>query len=154
MKKLLIMIILLLVFTNTTVHGQALDAFIEILKMDANTQKSTIFRTNMRLNKAEGDKFWPVYESYERDLDIINNERIEVIRDYARNYNNLSDEDSEAIAKKAFKLQEKRVKLRKKYFKKFKKVSSSKTATKFFQLENRVNLILDMKIASKLPLIK
>ncbi len=153
MKKLLIMIIVLLL-ANTTVYGQALDAFIEILKTDANTQKSTIFRVKMKLNKLEGDKFWPVYANYESELDKINNERIEVIRYYARNYNHLSDNESEVLAKKAFKLQEKRIKLKKKYFKKFKKVSSSKTATRFFQLENRVNLIFDMKIASKLPLIK
>ena len=89
-----------------------------------------------------------------RELDKINNERIEAIRYYARNYNHLSDEKSETLAKKVFKLQEQRIKLKKKYFKKFKKVSSSKTATKFFQLENRVNLLFDMKIASKLPLIK
>ncbi len=153
MKKILIITIVLLL-ANTTVYGQALDAFIEILKADANMQKSSIFRAKMKLNKAEGDKFWPVYENYERELDKINNERIEAIRYYARNYNHLSDEKSETLAKKVFKLQEQRIKLKKKYFKKFKKVSSSKTATKFFQLENRVNLLFDMKIASKLPLIK
>ncbi len=109
MKKILIVIIVLVMF-NATVYGQALDAFIEILKTDANTQKSTIFRKKMKLNKLEGDKFWPVYEDYEHELDKINNERIEVIRYYARNYNHLSDNESEVLAKKAFKLQIKKIK--------------------------------------------
>ena len=153
MKKLLIIFTLLLL-ANTTVYGQALDAFIEILKTDVKTQKSTIIRVNMKLTKAEGDKFWPVYEDYERDLDKINNERIAIIQYFARSYHHLTDEESEEIAKKVFKWREKRIKLKKKYYKKFKKVSSSKTATKFFQLENQVSLLFDLQIASKLPLIK
>ena len=146
--------IIVLLLANTTVYGQALDAFIDILKTDVKTQKSTIIRVNMNLNKAEGDKFWPVYENYERELDKINDERIEIIRYFARNYNQLTNEESEEIAKNAFKWREKRIKLKKKYYKNFKKVSSSKTATKFFQLENQVSLLFDLQIASKLPLIK
>ena len=158
MKKLLIVIIVLLL-TNTTVYGQALDAFIDgafikLLKKDIKTQKSTVIRVNMNLNKAEGYKFWPVYENYERDLDKINDERIAIIQYYARHYNHLSNEESEEIAKKAFKWREKRIELKKNYYKKFKNVSSSKTATKFFQLESQVSLLFDLQIASKLPLIK
>ena len=146
--------IIMLILAQTTVYGQALDAFIDILKTDVKMQKSTIIRVNMKLTKAEGDKFWPVYEDYERDLDKINNERIAVIRYYARNYNHLTDEESEEIARKVFKWREKRIKLKKKYYKKFKNVSSSKTATKFYQLENQISLLFDLQIASKLPLIK
>jgi hypothetical protein len=153
MKKILITTIVLLL-VNTAVYGQALDAFIDILKTDVKIQKSTIIRVNMKLTKAEGDKFWPVYKNYEHDLDKINDERIAVIRYYARNYNHLTDEESEELAKKVFKWREKRIKLKKNYYKKFKKVSSSKTATKFFQLENQLSLLYDLQIASKLPLIK
>ncbi len=153
MRKLFIIIIALLL-TNTTVYGQSLDAFTELLKTDIKTQKSTIIRINMNLNKAEGDKFWPVYENYERDLDKINDERIAIIQYYARHFNHLSNEESEDIAKKAFKWREKRIELKKKYYKKFKNVSSSKTATKFFQLENQASLLFDLQIASRLLLIK
>ena len=108
----------------------------------------------MKLTREEGNNFWPVYENYERDLDKIDDERVAVIQYYARHYNHLSNEESEEIAKKAFKWQEKRIELKKKYYKKFKNVSSSKTATKFFQLENQASLLFDLQIASRLPLIK
>jgi hypothetical protein len=44
--------------------------------------------------------------------------------------------------------------LKKKYFKKFDKVLPSKTVAKFFQLENQINLLIDLQIASELPFIK
>jgi hypothetical protein len=41
--------------------------------------------------------------------------------------------------------------LKKKYFKKFNRVLPAVTVVKFFQLEHRLDLVIDMKIASALP---
>jgi len=56
--------------------------------------------------------------------------------------------------KEVFKLEGKRTKLKKKYFKKLDRVLPSKTVAKFFQLENQILLLIDLQIASELPLIK
>ena len=41
--------------------------------------------------------------------------------------------------------------LKKRYFKKFNKVVPALTVTKFFQLEHRIDLLMDMKVESALP---
>ena len=53
-----------------------------------------------------------------------------------------------------FALEKRRTKLKKKYFKKFEKALSAITAAKFIQVENQINLLIDLQIASDLPLIK
>jgi len=66
----------------------------------------------------------------------------------------MTDEKAKELVDRALRLEGKRTKLKKKYFKKFDKVLPSKTVAKFFQLENQINLLIDLQIASELPLIK
>ncbi len=153
MKKLLIIIIALL-SVNTIAYGQDVNAYIELLRADVKTQRIAIIKENMQFTEAESSAFWPVYKEFEYELDRINDERVELIKDYARNYFNLTDEKSEELIKKVFKWEEKRIKLKKKYFKKFKKALSSIIAAQFFQLERQISLLIDLQIASQLPLIK
>jgi len=51
-------------------------------------------------------------------------------------------------------LEKKRTKLKKKYFKRFERALSATIAAKFIQVENQINLLIDLQIASELPLIK
>ena len=41
--------------------------------------------------------------------------------------------------------------LKKKYYKKFNKVLPALTVAKFFQLEHRIDLMMDMQVGSSLP---
>lgn len=150
MRKLLVVIVVLLI-ANTIAYGQDVNAYIELLRSDVKTQKIAIIKEAMQFTGVESSAFWPVYKKYEYELDEINDERVELIKDYALNYNNLTDEKSEELIKKTFKWEEKRIKLKKRYFK---KTLSSTIAAKFFQLERQISLVNDLQIASQLPLIK
>ena len=47
-----------------------------------------------------------------------------------------------------------RVKLMRNYYKKFSKALSPKMAAKFLQVENQIWMLMDVQIASELPLVK
>ncbi|NIO05463.1 MAG: hypothetical protein GTN74_12870 [Proteobacteria bacterium] len=150
MKRLLLVI----VFVLATTVAYAQDAYIELLRSDVKTKKVAIITQAMRFTEEEASAFWPLYREYELDLTKIGDERIALIKDYAQNYQAMTDEKAKKLAEKSFKLEGKRTKLKKKYFKKFDKVLPSRTVAKFFQLENQINLLVDLQMASKLPLIK
>jgi len=150
MKKLLLIIVFVLVSTV----GYAQEAYIELLRSDVKTQKVAIITEVMQFTNEEGNAFWPVYREYEVELAKIGDTRIALIKDYAQNYETMTDEKAKELIQRALKLEERRTKLKKKYFRKFDKVLSSKTVAKFFQLENQINLLIDVQIASELPLIK
>ena len=97
--------------------------------------------------------FWPIYREYDLELTKIGDERLAMIKDYAEHYQTLTDEKAKELMEKAFQLQQKRIKLRRAYFKKMDKVLPSKVVAKFFQLEHQIILLLDLQIASELPLI-
>lgn len=150
MKKLL----LIMVFVLVSAVGYAQEAYIELLRSDVKTQKVAIITEAMQFTNEEGNAFWPIYREYEVDFAKIGDARIVLIKDYAQNYETMTDEKAKELVQRGLKLEERRTKLKKKYFRKFDKVLSSKTVAKFFQLENQINLLIDLQIASELPLIK
>ncbi len=153
MKKLLLIIIVLL-FSNTVAYGKGVDAYVELLKSDVRTQKVAVITEAMQFTDEESSAFWPVHREYELELSKIVDDRIELIRDYVQNYDNLTDKTARELAKNVFALEKRRTKLKKKYFKRFERALSATIAAKFIQVENQINLLIDLQIASELPLIK
>jgi hypothetical protein len=153
MKKLLLIIIVLLL-VNTVAYGKDVDAYVELLKSDVRTQKVAIISKALQFTYEESSVFWPVHREYELELSKIIDDRIELINNYVQNYDNLTDEKARELARKVFALEKKRTKLKKKYFKRFERALSATIAAKFIQVENQINLLIDLQIASELPLIK
>ncbi len=153
MKKLLFVIIALFLI-NTVTYGSGIDAYIELLRSDARTQKVAVVAEALQLTDEESTAFWPVHREYELELSKIIDDRIELIKNYAQNYDNLTNEKAKELARKVFALEKRRTKLKKKYFKKFEKALSAIIAAKFIQVESQINLLIDLQIASELPLIK
>ena len=153
MRKLLFIIIALLL-VNTVAYGKDVDAYVELLKSDVRTQKVAIISKALQLTYEESSAFWPVHREYELELSKIIDDRIELINNYVQNYDNLTDEKARELARKVFSLEKRRTKLKKKYFKRFERALSATIAAKFIQVENQINLLIDLQIASKLPLIK
>jgi hypothetical protein len=74
-----------------------------------------------------------------------------VVKEYTQKYPNLSDSEAKAMAERMFDYDSRLAALKKRYFKKFNKVLPALTVTKFFQLERRIDLLMDMKVESSLP---
>jgi hypothetical protein len=154
MKKLLLIIVILLL-ANTVSYGGDVTGYIELLKSDMRTEKVAIITEAMQLTKEEASVFWPVQREYELELSHLIDDDIGVIRDYVQHYENLTDEKAGELVDRVFVLEKKRLKLKKKYFKKFEKALSTTIAAKFMlQVEEQINLLIDLQIASELPLIK
>src|SRR5258705_8332498 len=103
MKRLLIMMAAALSFIAAPpAHGQDkgtkfgdkelnLSAYGELLRADIQVQKVAIVTQVMDMSDDEGTKFWPLYRQYQTELMALNDIKLGVIRDYAKNYDNLTD---------------------------------------------------------------
>jgi len=131
----------------------AQEKYIELLRQDIKKEKVGIITEVMDFTEEQAGIFWPIYREYDLELTKIGDERLAMIKDYAEHYLTLTDEKAKELMEKAFHLQQKRIKLRRAYFKKMDKVLPSKVVAKFFQLEHQIILLLDLQIASELPLI-
>src|SRR3954465_15816290 len=69
-----------------------LRAYVELLRSDIRSQRVAIITELMDFTEADDAKFWPVYREYETELTKINDDRLTLIKEYAANYQTLSDE--------------------------------------------------------------
>jgi hypothetical protein len=134
------------------INEPSLDSYIESLRADLRANKVAIITEAMQLNDQDSKLFWPVYRKYEADLMKVNDERIALIEAYDDKFTTMTDADAKTMIDQSLGIDSSRIDLKKKYSKEFQKAGlSSLTVGKFLQLEHRLDLLIDLKIASELP---
>jgi hypothetical protein len=156
MTKNVFRALLLLALVAASVPGafsqQAdVDSLLDAVRADMRADKITIVSQAMKLQPAESETFWVVYHEYESEVIKLNDQRIAFLKDYAAKYGTLSNADAKTLANRFFDWETSRTKLRKTYFDKFAKATSAATAAKFFQVEHRLDLLVDLDLANQIP---
>jgi hypothetical protein len=156
MRKLFAALLLSLFAFSTVSAAQSnepsLDSYIESLRADLRADKVAIITEAMRLNDQDSKIFWPEYRKYEAEVTKINDQRVALIKAYADKFTTMTDADAKAMIEQSLDFESRRTDVKKKYAKEFQKAGlSSLTVAKFLQLEHRLDLLVDMKIASELP---
>ena len=138
---------------GTDTEKKNIQEYIELLRADVRQEKSQIMGAVMQLDASEAAKFWPIYEEYDGELTTLNNLRSENILEYSRTYNQMTDEKAEELIKRALDYQKQRSELLGKYFDRVKQSLGAITAARFLQIEHQLLLIIDLQIASSLPIV-
>ena len=71
------------------------DYDIQSLRKDLRSAQKQLIAANMPLTDAEAQKFWPMYEQYDAEKVKINDDKLLVIKDYAVNFENLTDNQAQ-----------------------------------------------------------
>ncbi len=132
----------------------AQDAYLELLKSDIKTQKKLIIAEVMELSEQEASLFWPLYNEFEFELSKLQDAQFAVIKDYADNFESLTDAKAKELWLKAVKIREQKQKINKKFFKKMDKVLPSITVVKFFQVNNLVENLIQLQLSSSIPFVE
>jgi hypothetical protein len=132
----------------------SMDQDIDLLRKDIRSQKKQMIAANMKLTDKEAEQFWPIYDQYTAELVKINDKKYAVIKQYAQNYDTLSDDQAMALMKQAIEVDGSVSQLRLRYMPIFSKVISGKKTATFFQLDRRLVGIIDLQLASQIPLVE
>ena len=116
MKKLFLFAFL---FSITSVLAQDADSYIEVLKSEIKTDKKAIITETMGFTEKESQAFWPIYNEFEHELSKLSDKRISNIKDFAANYDSLSDKKADELIKNSFSYLNDRLDLNKKYLVKY-----------------------------------
>jgi small-conductance mechanosensitive channel len=126
----------------------------ETLREEVKADKKALTAENLKLTYTEGKAFWPLYESYQKDLDKINERRASLITDYAKEYRerSLSDKKAKQLISSYLDIEEDLVKLKKSYLKKLSAVIPDKKVMTYIQMENKIQAIIRFDFALGIPL--
>jgi hypothetical protein len=129
------------------------DSDIQLLRSDVQADKNAIIAHTMQFSDPESTAFWPVYRDYARDQQVIGDQRLQLIKDYAQNYDSLDDAKAKDMMQRAINIDQKNLSLRQDYWPKFTKALGAKRAAKFYQVDNRITLLINLQLTSAIPLI-
>jgi len=133
------------------------DTNMEILKEKLKADKKLLVAANMSLSEAEGKKFWPLYDAYQKDLMQVNERLGKTIAAYAEAYNKGQGTIEEGTAKKLLQevlaVEEDEVKLKRSYAEKVGKVLPATKTARCIQLENKIRAVIKYEIAAQIPLV-
>jgi hypothetical protein len=132
---------------------QNMDEYIKLMRSDVRQQKAEMMGVMMVLSAADAAKFWPIYDEYDADLTKLNDQRVANIKEYARTYNQMTDEKADELIKNALAYQNQRSELLAKTYDRVKQAVGAITAARFVQVEYQLLLIIDLQIASELPVV-
>jgi uncharacterized protein YnzC (UPF0291/DUF896 family) len=127
--------------------------YIELMRANVRDQKAEIMGAIMQLPIDEAAKFWPIYSEYDAELTKVNDLRVQNIQDYAQSYTQMTDDKADELIQKALDYQKLRSELLAKYYGRMKQSLGSITAARFIQVEHQLLLIIDLQIASSLPIV-
>lgn len=131
-----------------------LTSYIEVLRSDVRTRSREVITEAMAFDGPEAEAFWPLYREYEGEAAKLTDERIALIREYAEHYDTMDEKTANDLIEKSFKNQEERLKLRRDMVKKVSKTLSPERALRFAQVDHRLGLLVDVSVASELPLAR
>jgi hypothetical protein len=130
------------------------DTDIALLRSDVQAQKTEIIGKTMQLSDSDAKAFWPLYREYSTKQQALGDQRVSVIKDYANEYDTLTDSQADGLMDRMLKFEKSRSDLRAQYYPKFKKAIGAKQAAKFIQVDNRLTLLVDLQIADAIPIIQ
>ena len=129
-------------------------ADIEAARTIMSTERKILIMREMNFTPQEAEAFWPLYDEYVLARRPVGDMRVKVITDYAATYQTMTNEKARQLADESMDYETKKLKLKKKYIKKFRKVLSDIKVVRYFQLESKLDAIIDFDLASQIPLME
>ena len=150
----ILLLVAMTVMTATVLFSQ--EAYLELVRSDLKTQHVALVTANMKLTDAQSQTFWPIYRKYEAELTAINDQVIVLIKDYAANFDKMTDAKAAELMKGTFGLMDKRLKLLNKTCDEIGKAKElgPVLGARFMQIERQITAAVDLQVASQIPLIK
>ena len=130
------------------------DIEVNLMRKDLRDQKKQVVAANLPLTGDEAAKFWPVYDAYTQETVKVNDQRYALVKEYAANYNSMTDDAAASFIRRWIGVDEAGAKLRLEWIPKFEALLGEKKAAVFFQIDRRVGLMVELQLSSQLPLIQ
>jgi uncharacterized protein YnzC (UPF0291/DUF896 family) len=108
----------------------------------------------MELTDSEAKAFWPVYENYQKELSKLGTRTLNMITEYAKNYQSMNNQTAKKLTDEFLAIQGEQQKLRTSYLPQFRKVLTDVKVARFYQVENKINAAVNYELAANIPLMK
>ncbi len=169
MRKKLLLSVLSLALTGALIHSEEMKGTApaqvtqvnvnmspEMIRYAVTSQRREVFTAAMEdLLKDPNLKsnFWDVYNAFEKERESVTDARMNIIAEYAKNFNTMSDKKVTELLASSYKVQSKELSLRKKYAAQLAKKVNATVAGRFWQADDFISSAIKVSILSSVPLL-
>ena len=126
----------------------------EIVREKLRADKKFFVSQNIGLTDTETGSFWPIYDSYQQELAKLGDRQVNLIRDFAKNYESMSNETAWNLLDEYLSIDAARLQLRQIYLPKFREVLPPKKVVRYYQLEQKIHAVVQYGLAANIPLLQ
>lgn len=131
------------------------DADMKEARAEIQAARADVVRQELLLTEVEAKSFWPAYAAYNKEMQTVRDERVDLITQYLEAYDkgSISEEFATRLVDKHFAIQSELLKIQKKHLKNFRRTLPARKVARFYQLENKLDADVNAQLALVIPLV-
>jgi len=138
--------------SSASLPAQQAGGAIELTRQAVETQKRFIIGGSLPLTEQESLEFWPLFNELQEELKQLDDRRAVLITEFVGAHGALGDKQARKLLDEFLSIEERRVKLQRKYVGKMSRVLPGRKLARYFQLENKLDAVVEYDLAQRIPL--
>ena len=130
----------------------SIDDVLRVVRSDLQGERADIMAKNLTLTSEQAAKFWPLFEAYQIEQNVIMDEQLRGIQRFIESSDTLDDAAALGLINAHFDRDARMTALRKKWLAEFQKTLNTKLAVRVMQIDRRLSLAHQIMFTSKIPL--
>ena len=126
---------------------------VEQFRNDLQAKRADVMAKGLTLTAEQAAKFWPLFETFQKEQNTIVDGQIRATQKYAADYANLTSENALKYVNSLLDRDDKMHALRVKWLAKFQTVVPPNIAARAIQLDRRLGQVTQVQLSSQIPLI-
>ncbi len=118
------------------------------------SDRQAIVAANLPLTEEQAKAFWPAYRDYRAELQRVGDRIVELALSYAKNSEALSDSQATAMLDESLAIQKEENRIKADWVPKFRKILPTKSVTRFYQIDNKLDALVRYDVARQIPLVE
>jgi Spy/CpxP family protein refolding chaperone len=129
------------------------DQVLQSVRNDLQAKRADIMAKNMTLTADQAAKFWPLFNKFQAEQDVIIDAQLKGVQKFVDSYATLDDAGALALMNAQIDRDTKLCALRQKWLGEFQKVLPAKQAVRVIQIDRRLANIAQVALSSRIPLV-
>jgi Spy/CpxP family protein refolding chaperone len=138
---------------SLTQPGPTEEQIVEGFRSELMARRADVMAKGLTLTSEQAARFWPLFDQFQKEQDLVVQEQITATDDYAKNYEHLSDAEALAYLNMLLVRDKKMYEMRVKWLAKLKEVIPPAMAARAIQLDRRLGNVTQVQLSQRIPLI-
>ena len=138
----------------TDAGGESEKTSVDALLSAIRANRKALVAVNLKMTDDEAAKFWPIYDSYQKEMNAIGDRLVAVLGDYGKNFHDMTDDKAMKILDEYLNIEAERVKVRRAYVEQFAKALPGRKVGRFYQIENKMDAVIRYALAATIPVVE